>query len=42
MSRLSDYSKLKAASDNVYADQVYIAPGALERLPKYNAIPLDE
>jgi len=39
---LSDYSKLTAASDNVLADQVYIAPGALESLPNYNAVMVDQ
>lgn len=39
---LSDYSKLKAASDNMLADQVYVAPGALESLSKYSAVMVDQ
>ncbi len=41
---LSDYSKLQATPlpNNAGADLVYIAPGALERAAKYNALMIDE
>jgi len=41
---LSDYSKLQAKPlpNNAGTDLVYIAPGALERAAKYNALMVDE
>jgi hypothetical protein len=41
---LSDYSKLQAnpLPNNAGTDLVYIAPGALERAAKYNALMVDE
>lgn len=38
---LSDYSGLKPAADNPF-DEIYIAPGALERASKYTAIMVDQ
>ncbi len=38
---LSDYSGLEPATDNPF-DEIYIAPGALERASQYNAVMLDQ
>jgi len=38
---LSDYSKLKAASDNAF-EKVYVAPDAQQRAAKYTAIMIDQ
>jgi Protein of unknown function (DUF3313) len=38
---LSDYSRLKPSPDNPF-EEVYIAPGALERASKYTAIMIDQ
>ena len=38
---LSDYSGLKASPDNSF-DQLYVAPGAFERMAKYDAVMVDQ
>lgn len=38
---LSDYSGLKTSPDNPF-DELYIAPGAFERMGQYNAVMIDQ
>ena len=38
---LSDYSGLEPATDNPF-DEIYIAPGALDRASQYNAMMVDQ